>query len=141
MNRIVAATCGSTGRNAPVTATFARRVPIGVSLPATMVLVTAGMYVVGTFGHDDNWTRFLPGMIIGGVGLGSLTVVNQAASLTFASQENAGMSSATFGTLRQIGMATGIAGLGAVFSHVAQNKAESGLAAIPESDESAASAR
>ncbi|MEU5868782.1 hypothetical protein ABZ815_46970 [Nonomuraea sp. NPDC047529] len=96
--------------------------------------MTAGMYVVGTFGHDDNWTRFLPGMIIDGVGLGSLTAVNQAASLTFASQENAGMSSATFGTLRQIGMATGIAGLGAVFSHVAQNKAESGVAAIPEID-------
>ncbi|MEV4394827.1 hypothetical protein [Nonomuraea sp. NPDC049607] len=103
--------------------------------------MTASMYLVGTFGHDDNWTHFLPDMIIGGVGLGSLTAVNQAASLAFASQENAGMSSATFGTLRQVGMATGIAGLGAVFSHVAQNKAESGLAAIPESDESAASAR
>jgi len=116
---------------APLAVILAKRVPISRSLPATMALVAVGMYLMGHFGHDDTWTHFLPGMLIGGIGIGALTTVNQAASLTFASQENAGMASATFGTLRQLGLAMGVAGLGAVFSHVAQDKATSGLTAIP----------
>ncbi|GAA2691424.1 hypothetical protein [Nonomuraea recticatena] len=47
---------------APATAMFAKRVPIRDSLPSTMVLVTAGMYLIGNFGHDDSWTHFLPGV-------------------------------------------------------------------------------
>ncbi|MFF8269495.1 MFS transporter [Streptomyces sp. NPDC016562] len=119
---------------APLTAIFARRVPLALSLPVTMALVTVGMYLMGNFGHDSEWTHFVPGMLIGGLGLGAITAVTQAASLTFASQENAGMASATFGTLRQIGMAMGIAGLGAMFSRVAEDKTETGLAAIPGVD-------
>ncbi|MEV0095161.1 MFS transporter [Streptomyces sp. NPDC050738] len=116
---------------APVTAIVAKRVPIGLGLTVTMAMVTAGMYLLGNFGYGDSWTHFLPGMVVGGLGIGALTTLNQAASLTFASQENAGMSTATFATLRQVGMAMGIAGLGAIFSHVATDKAESGLAAFP----------
>ncbi|MEU4244409.1 MFS transporter [Actinoplanes sp. NPDC026619] len=116
---------------APLTAIFAKRVPIGISLPVTMALVTVGMWLMGNFGYDSAWTHFLPGMLIGGVGLGSLTAVNQAASLTFASPENAGMASATFGTLRQVGLATGVAGLGALFSHVARERAATGIEALP----------
>jgi hypothetical protein len=119
---------------AAVTPIVAKRVPISVGLTGTMAMVTAGMFLLGNYGHGDSWTHFLPGMVIGGLGIGALTAVNQAASLTFASQENAGMSTATFATLRQVGMAMGIAGLGAVFSHVAQDKAESGLTAVAGSD-------
>jgi EmrB/QacA subfamily drug resistance transporter len=119
---------------APLMAIFAKKVAIGISLPVTMTLVTVGMWLMGNFGYDDSWTHFLPGMLVGGVGLGALTAVNQAASLTFASQENAGMSSATFGTLRQVGLAMGVAGLGALFSHVARNNATDGIAAIPGAD-------
>ncbi|MER7921411.1 MULTISPECIES: MFS transporter [unclassified Streptomyces] len=117
---------------APLTAILAKRLPISVSLTATMALVAAGMFLLGGFTGHDSWTYFLPGEIVGGVGLGAITAANQAASLTFASQENAGMASATFGTLRQVGMAVGIAGLGSVFSHVAREKAASGLATLPE---------
>ncbi|MFC1437418.1 hypothetical protein ABUW04_04040 [Streptacidiphilus sp. N1-10] len=116
---------------APVTSIFAKRVPIGVGLTATMTMVTAGMYLLGGFGRDDGWTHFLPGMVVGGLGIGALTALNQAASLTFASQENAGMASATFGTLRQVGLAMGIAGLGAMYSQVAQDRADSALASVP----------
>ncbi|MEV7616026.1 MFS transporter [Streptomyces sp. NPDC089799] len=116
---------------AAVTPILAKRVPFGIGLTVTMAVVTVGMWLLGNYGHDDSWTHFLPGMIVGGLGIGALTSMNQAASLTFASQENAGMSSATFATLRQVGMAMGIAALGAMFTHVATDKAESGLAAVP----------
>ncbi|WP_186777836.1 MFS transporter [Streptomyces salinarius] len=119
---------------AALTPIVAKRMPISVGLTGTMAMVTVGMFLLGNYGRGDSWTHFLPGMIIGGLGIGALTAVNQAASLTFASQENAGMSSATFATLRQVGMAMGIAGLGAMFSHVAQDKAESGLATVAGGD-------
>jgi EmrB/QacA subfamily drug resistance transporter len=116
-----------------LTAILAKGVPFRVSLPAGMVLVVVGMYLMSDVGYDSSWTHFLPGMLVGGIGLGSITATSQAASLTFASQENAGMASATFGTLRQVGMAIGIAGLGATFSHVARDEAASGIAALPDS--------
>lgn len=107
-----------------------KRVPTAISLPITMGLVALGMWLLGGIESADSWTHFVPGMIIGGIGLGAITTVNQAAALTFASDENAGMASATFGTLRQVGMAVGVAGLGAMFSHSARAEAGGGLDAL-----------
>lgn len=116
---------------APTTAVLAKRVPIGVSLPVTMGLVTLGMWLLGGVGITSDWTHFIPGMVLGGLGLGAITALAQAASLTFAPAEDAGMTSATFATLRQVGMAMGVAGLGALFSSTARDTARSGLAALP----------
>ncbi|MFB7715838.1 MFS transporter [Nocardia sp. NPDC056100] len=112
---------------APLGAVLAKRVPTAVSLPLTMGLVVLGMWLLGNVESADAWTHFVPGMIVGGIGLGAITTVNQAAALTFASDANAGMASATFGTLRQVGMAIGVAGLGAMFSHSARAEAGRGL--------------
>lgn len=115
---------------APLAAMLTKRIPTAVSLPVTMGLVALGMWLLGGIESTDSWTHFVPGMIIGGIGLGAITTINQAAALTFASDENAGMASATFGTLRQVGMAVGVAGLGAMFSHSARAEAGQGVDAI-----------
>lgn len=115
---------------APLGAVLAKRIPTAVSLSVTMGLVALGMWLLGGVESADSWTHFVPGMLIGGVGLGAITTVNQAAALTFAADEDAGMASATFGTLRQVGMAMGVAGLGAMFSHRARAVAAQGLDAI-----------
>ncbi|MGO4617015.1 MFS transporter [Nocardia sp. 2YAB30] len=112
-------------------AVLAKRVPIGVSLPITMGMVTLGMWLLGGVEITSDWTHFIPGMVVGGLGLGAITALAQAASLTFAPAEDAGMTSATFATLRQVGMAMGVAGLGALFSSTARDTARSGLAALP----------
>ncbi|MEU2174239.1 MFS transporter [Nocardia sp. NPDC019219] len=117
--------------SAPLAMVFAKRVPFAVSLPVTMAFVALGTWLIGDFDSGDSWTHFLPGLVIGGLGLGAITAVNQAASLTFASDENAGMASATFGTLRQVGLAVGVAGLGAMFNHAARGSAADGLDALP----------
>ncbi|MEV6964056.1 MFS transporter [Hamadaea sp. NPDC051192] len=111
---------------APLAAILLRRVPIAVSLPATMALVALGLWLLGDVAPGDSWTHFVGGMVLGGLGLGAITAVTQAASLTFASTSNAGMASATFGTLRQVGMAVGVAGLGARFSQAAADSAAEG---------------
>ncbi|MFE3517701.1 MFS transporter [Streptomyces sp. NPDC059166] len=117
---------------AAVTPALARRVPLPAGMTGAMALVSVGMYLLGHYGDDDDWTHFLPGMIVGGLAIGALTSLSQAASLNFAPPERAGMSSATFATLRQVGLAMGIASLGAVFTRAATRGVESGLAAAPE---------
>ncbi|MFI7004669.1 MFS transporter [Nocardia sp. NPDC050175] len=117
---------------APLAAIYAKRIPIPIALPATMALVAIGMVLISGFEPGDAWTHFVPGMVIGGIGLGAITAITQAASLTFASTANAGMSSATFGTLRQVGMAIGVAGLGALLSHTAKDRAGTGFDALPQ---------
>ncbi|MFB8278951.1 hypothetical protein [Nocardia colli] len=120
---------------APLAAIYAKRIPITIALPATMALVALGMVLISGFEQGDSWTHFVPGMVIGGIGLGAITAITQAASLTFAAAENAGMASATFGTLRQVGMAIGVAGLGALFSHTAKDRAGNGFDALPHADQ------
>jgi EmrB/QacA subfamily drug resistance transporter len=120
---------------APLASIYAKRIPIAIALPVTMALVAGGMVLIGGFEQGDSWTHFVPGMVIGGIGLGAITAITQAASLTFASTQNAGMASATFGTLRQVGMAIGVAGLGALFSHTAKDRAGSGFDALPHADQ------
>ncbi|MEV0104293.1 hypothetical protein AB0H68_34935, partial [Nocardia sp. NPDC050789] len=124
---------------APTTAALAKRVPIGVSLPVTMGVVTLGMWLLRGVEITSSWTHFIPGMILGGLGLGAITAVAQAASLTFAPAEEAGMTSATFATLRQVGMAMGVAGLGALFSSTARDTAQAGLDTLPGSQSIGAS--
>ncbi|NUP26704.1 MAG: MFS transporter, partial [Nocardia sp.] len=116
---------------APTTAALARRLPLGIALPATMGLVTLGMWLLGGVESTGEWTHFVPGLIVGGLGLGAITALAQAASLHFAPTEDAGMTSATFATVRQVGMAVGVAGLGALFSSTARDTAGSALAELP----------
>jgi EmrB/QacA subfamily drug resistance transporter len=117
--------------SAPLAMIAARRAPFAVSLPVTMALVTAGIALLGHVGTDSRWTHFVPGMVIGGLGLGAITALTQAAALTFARTADSGMASATFGTLRQVGMAMGVAGLGAMFGHAARDSAARGFDALP----------
>ncbi|MFI9503137.1 MFS transporter [Nocardia sp. NPDC052566] len=114
---------------APIAAVLSKRIPAAVALPVTMGLVALGMWLMSDYSADHSWTYFVPGMVIAGIGLGAITAVSQATALTFAPDGDAGMASATFGTLRQLGMAIGVAGLGAMFGHVARTEATDALAA------------
>jgi EmrB/QacA subfamily drug resistance transporter len=116
---------------APIAARLLQRVPFSVALPASLAIVVAGLALMNAFPADGDWLHFLPGMIVGGIGLGAVTSANQAASLTFAPPEDAGMSSATFATLRQVGMAMGVAVLGVVFDGAARATGRHDLASVP----------
>ncbi len=116
---------------APIAARFLQRLPFSIVLPTGLAVVATGLLLLRNVAIDDDWTHFLPGMIVGGLGIGAVTAANQAASLTFAPPEDAGMSSATFATMRQLGMAVGVAVLGVVFNRVGAQAARDGLLAEP----------
>jgi hypothetical protein len=71
---------------------------------------------MGTTSPTSGWTQLLPGFLVTGVGIGLINPVLASASVAVVPVERSGMASGANFTFRQVGIATGIAGLGAVFA-------------------------
>jgi len=72
---------------------------------------------------DSTWTVLLPGLILAGAGVGIANPVLAQVAVGVVPPARSGMASGINNTCRQVGIATGIAGLGAVFQHQVQTKA------------------
>ena len=59
----------------------------------------------------------LPGFIVGGIGIGLVNPALATTAISTVRREQAGVASGINSTFRQVGIATGIAGLGAIFQH------------------------
>ena len=98
------------------------RVPIRLLIAPGFALVAAGLLLMRGITVDDGWTHLLPGMIIAGVGAGLVNPPLAATAVGVVEPTRAGMASGINTTLRQVGTATGVAVLGAIFAthlHVA----------------------
>jgi EmrB/QacA subfamily drug resistance transporter len=80
-----------------------------------MLLITGSLLLMTTIKFDSAWTVLLPGFIVGGFGIGMVNPVLASASISVVEPQQSGMASGTNNTFRQVGIATGIAVLGAVF--------------------------
>ena len=70
----------------------------------------------------DDWTALLAGFLLAGAGIGLVNPALATAAVGVVEPQRAGMASGINSTFRQVGIATGIAALGAIFQHVvAQN--------------------
>ena len=92
------------------------------SLLPTRLLIAPGFVLVGTglllmtrLTVTSGWMHLLPGMIVGGVGVGLINVPLVATAVGVVPPRRAGMASGINSTFRQIGIATGIAVLGTLF--------------------------
>jgi hypothetical protein len=63
----------------------------------------------------SSWTTLLPGFIVAGVGIGLVNAPLASTAVSVVEPRRAGMASGINNTFRQIGIATGIASLGAIF--------------------------
>jgi MFS family permease len=79
---------------------------------------------------DSSWTTLLAGFIVGGVGVGIVNAPLAATAVSVVEPRRAGMASGINNTFRQVGIATGIAALGALL----QSKAGSQAAASGQGD-------
>ena len=93
------------------------RFPMGIGL----LLVAAGLLLMATTGPGSGWTQLLPGFLVAGAGIGMVNPVMASSSVAVVPVERSGMGSGINSTFRQIGIATGIAGLGAVFASQIQH--------------------
>jgi EmrB/QacA subfamily drug resistance transporter len=90
--------------------------PIRPLVAASSGFTAAGLVVIAHLDAGSTWTALIPGLLLSGVGLGlASTVVNQVA-LAGVPPERSGMASGAINALKQIGVAAGVAGLGALFA-------------------------
>src|SRR5947209_16278478 len=72
---------------------------------------------------SSGWTALLPGQIPAGIGIGLATPALASTAVGLVGPQLSGMASGANNTARQLGIATGIAGLGSIF----QSKIEATL--------------
>lgn len=91
-------------------------VPVRVMISAGFVLVGIGLLLLGGLTVGSGWTHLIPGLIVAGVGGGLINVPLAATAVGVVEPSRAGMASGINSTLRQVGIATGIAALGSIFT-------------------------
>ena len=83
---------------------------------------------MSTTNAQSGWTVLLPGFIVTGIGIGTVNPVLASAAICVVPPQRSGMASGANNTFRQVGIATGIAGLGAVFQSQIQTQTLAALA-------------
>ncbi|MDX6672773.1 MAG: hypothetical protein QOH11_191 [Solirubrobacteraceae bacterium] len=114
----------------PLSERFSKRIffVLGLALVG-FALLWMGQAFRGGLTVDDGWTALLGGLIVAGIGIGMINPPLAATAVGVVPPQRAGMGSGINTTFRQVGIATGIAGLGAIFQHQVSAKATELLAA------------
>jgi EmrB/QacA subfamily drug resistance transporter len=116
----------------PLSERFPKRIFFVLGLVLVgFALLWMGQAFRGGLTVDDGWTAMLGGFIVAGIGIGMINPPLAATAVGVVPPQRAGMGSGINTTFRQVGIATGIAGLGAIFQHQVSTKATELLAASP----------
>ena len=103
-----------------VTATMAGRlsskVPVRLLIGPGLILVGVGLLLMRGLNAGSGWTHLIPGMIVGGLGVGLVNPPLASTAVGVVAPQRAGMASGINSTFRQVGIATGIALLGTLFA-------------------------
>jgi EmrB/QacA subfamily drug resistance transporter len=114
---------------APIAGKLTVRFPSRVLLGTGMLLIAIGLALMTSIDAGSSWTVLLPGFVVSGVGVGIANPVIASASVSVVPPQRSGMASGSSSTFRSVGLATGIAALGAVFQTQVHDKAFAALAA------------
>jgi len=113
---------------APISGRLSTRIPVRLLLSGGLALCGVALLLMWGIDVDSGWTTLLPGFLVAGVGIGLVNAPLASTSVSVVEPQRAGMASGINNTFRQIGIATGIAALGAIFqSRITSYLAASGL--------------
>jgi EmrB/QacA subfamily drug resistance transporter len=114
---------------APIAGRLSVRVPVRLLLGTGMLLVGAGLIAMTAVNASSGWTVLVPGFVLAGAGVGMVNPPLASTAIGVVHHSRSGMASGINNTFRQVGIATGIAGLGAVFQHDVTHKTTAALGA------------
>jgi hypothetical protein len=80
---------------------------------------------------DSSWTTLLAGFCVAGAGIGMVNPTLATTAVGVVAPQRSGMASGINNTFRQVGIATGIAALGAIFQSRIEHKLGEALAGTP----------
>ena len=115
----------------PLGGRLSSKLPPRLLMGSGLALVAIALFSMHGVKVDSSWTVLLPGFVISGVGLGILNPMLAQTAIGVVPPARSGMASGINNTFRQVGVATGIAGLGAIFQHQVQSKIASLIAGTP----------
>ena len=107
---------------APVAGQLLTRIPARVFFGLGLSLVGIGLLLMRGLTPGSEWTALLAGFIIAGAGIGMTNPAIASTAVGVVSAAKAGMGSGINNTCRQVGIATGVAALGAIFQTQIQAK-------------------
>jgi EmrB/QacA subfamily drug resistance transporter len=110
---------------------LSEHVPTRWLIGSGFVLVGTGLLLMRGVEAGQSWTHFLPGFVVAGVGAGFINVPLASTAVGVVQPRHAGMASGINSTFRQVGIATGVAALGSVFSARIADALRDGLASGP----------
>jgi EmrB/QacA subfamily drug resistance transporter len=120
---------------AALSGNLTERVPVRWLMASGLGLVGLGLMLMSGLDASSGWTDLLPGFIVAGAGVGLTNPAIASTAVGVVDPWRAGMAAGINNTFRQVGIATGIAALGAIFqsevgSRIAHAVADSGAANV-----------
>jgi predicted MFS family arabinose efflux permease len=122
---------------APLAGRLSARLPARALLGGGLVLVGAGLLLMSGVSDSSDWTVLLPGFLVAGAGVGVVNPNLAQAAIAVVEPRQSGMASGINSTFRQVGIATGIAALGAIFQSRVQDKVTAALSGTPMAGQAA----
>ncbi len=125
---------------APFSGKLSVRVPVRLLLGVGMLCVSGGLLLMTAVDPSSGWTTLIPGFLLAGFGVGTINPPLASTAIGVVHYSRSGMASGINNTFRQVGIATGIAGLGAVFQHQVTSRTTGALVTTAPGREVVASA-
>jgi EmrB/QacA subfamily drug resistance transporter len=111
---------------APISGRLSHRVPIRILVGVGLGMVGLGLLLMHGLDAESDISALLPGFLIAGIGIGLTNPSIGQVAIAVVPPAKAGMGSGINTTFRQVGIATGVASLGAIF----QSRVDSKLASL-----------
>ena len=99
---------------APAAGKFSDRVGSRWLMGVGMVLLSVSLFTFSRLDAGSDFWNLLPGLLVGGVGMGLVMTPTTAAAMGSVSIDKAGVGSAVLNSMRQVGGSLGIAVMGAI---------------------------
>ena len=106
-------------------------VPVRLLIGAGLIGGGLALLLMRGLGAASSWTHLIPGLILAGVGAGLVNPPLASTAVGVVRPERAGMASGINSTFRQVGIATGIAVLGTLFSHKVTEQVRATITTVP----------
>lgn len=101
---------------APLSGRMTQRLPLRLPLTAGLVTIGVGLLLMRRVAPGSDWDALLPGLLVGGAGIGIISPALAAAMVGVLSEDQVALATSVNNTFRQLGIALGIAILGAIFT-------------------------
>ncbi len=93
------------------------KVPFRFLLGGSTLVMAIGILCLRLTEADSSWTVLIPALVIAGLGMGAFNPARAALAIGVTEPAKSGVASGINETFQQVGIAVGIAGIGAFFQH------------------------